>query len=181
MGEPEKTQDDAVYQKQYYLENRERLLLKKADRYRKNPEYREAALRRSRERKQILKEEREKKRELHGRRRGPVKPKPFDVKMGSVMLEVVMMSGGQLAKRLGRKTQAIRVWEQKGILPEAMYRDPRTGARLYTEDQVKALVAAYQKAVDGFGRFAETRISRTSFPADAQEIWRRWSTGVAVS
>lgn len=170
---------EAEYQKSYYLQHREKLLKKKADRYRKNPEYREAAILRSAERKKRLRLEGAS--DTGGRKKGPTKPKIFNVPMGKVSLTTTMMSAGQVAQKLGRKTQTIRLWEKKGILPPAMYRDPKTGARLYTEDQVTALVKAFHDAEKAFGDLVETRISRTSFPEAAQEIWRQWPAGIAVS
>lgn len=175
-------EDDAEYQRKYYQENREKLLREKASRYRSDPEYRKAAIARSKETKKKARLERQALIRKEGPKPRMIKPKPFDIKMGRATVETVMMVSGQLGQRLGRKTQTIRIWEKKGILPEAMYRDPKTGARLYTEDQVRALTIAYQEAEKKFGeKFTKNRISLTSFPAAAKEIWEQWPTGIAVS
>lgn len=182
MGSEAKTvEEDSVYQRDYYKTHQGKLKEAKASRYRDDPEYRAEALRRAKEQKARAKKERARTPPA-SRKKGPLKPRIFDITVGGATLEILMFSGGQLGKRLGRKTQAIRMWEKKGILPEAMYRDPNTGARLYTEDQVQALIKALKQAVKNDGeQLVKTRISRTIFPGLAQEIWDQWPTGVAIS
>lgn len=51
---------------------------------------------------------------------------------------------GELAYRLGRKTQAIRKWEIAGWLPKTPFSDSR-GCRLYSEEMIRAIVRCAEK------------------------------------
>jgi hypothetical protein len=53
---------------------------------------------------------------------------------------------GRLATALGRTTNAIRKWEVGGIIPDPCFRDSLTGARLYTQEQIDAIVKCAEKA-----------------------------------
>lgn len=46
---------------------------------------------------------------------------------------------GVLAQRLSRTTVAVRMWENKGIIPKTWFRD-KFGKRLYTAEQIEAIV-----------------------------------------
>ena len=65
---------------------------------------------------------------------------------------------GSLAKALGKQPVTIRSWEQKGWLPPATFRTPPPkseqlpgkavkGRRLYSEEQLRFLVRAYEKYI----------------------------------
>ena len=46
---------------------------------------------------------------------------------------------GVLAQKLNRTTVAVRMWENKGIIPKTWFRD-KFGKRLYTAEQIEAIV-----------------------------------------
>lgn len=71
--------------------------------------------------------------------RRPQRPKKHKIVVEGVELEAVMYTSGALAQALDRTSQAIRIWERAGTLPEALYRDDRD-RRLYTEAQVVAII-----------------------------------------
>lgn len=170
------------FQKSYYQKKRDAILSRRKERYLSDPAYRAAALQRAAEQKLRRKGERAKAaptREVVVK--GVLKSKLHSVNVGGATLEITMMSGGHLARKLGRTIQTIRMWEKKGILPAAMYRDPVTNARLYTEDQVQALVTAMKEATRKDGSMlVRERIMRTIFPRLAKDIWERWPVGVAT-
>lgn len=171
---PEKQSE---YNSRYYAKNKERIRKERAERYKTDPEYRESIRRAALERKK--KQSLKKKAAAGGKvpKRGPIQPTVHTVQVGDRTVEVMMYSTGQLARRLGRKNQTIRLWEKKDILPQAMYRS-QSGDRLYTELQVKGLYKAYMDAVRAFGELARTRISRTSFPRDAKALWEEYPIGI---
>lgn len=53
--------------------------------------------------------------------------------------EIDLYTIGELAEQLDRQRQTIRKWEKDGIIPPATYRS-KSGRRLYTEKQIKAIV-----------------------------------------
>lgn len=66
---------------------------------------------------------------------------------------------GELARRIGRSSASIRFWEGKGIIPQTEFRDKR-GRRLYTEEQIEAVVKAAKENHIQKGRpIAETNFS----------------------
>lgn len=87
------------------------------------------------------------------------------VSIGGVRRRV--FSTGEVARLLNRKTVTIRTWEQKGIIPRAVYvkpgknKDKRGRRRLYTQEQVEGMVriAAEEGILDNPNR----AISRTQF------------------
>lgn len=74
---------------------------------------------------------------------------------------------GVLAKRLNRTTVAIRMWENKGIIPETWFRD-KFGKRLYTEEQINAIVhsAEVNKIVQG------KSLALTNFSEDCHKAFK---------
>lgn len=55
-----------------------------------------------------------------------------------------MFTTGDLARRLDRQDQTIRKWERQGIIPKTPFRS-KTNRRLYTEEQVMAIVDCVEK------------------------------------
>ena len=169
------TDEGSSYHEKYYAENKSKLLAAKKKRYEEDPEYREAIKARARESKRRQTEQRRKERERNKDREKPLR---FRVQVGDTEVEVRMFTAGQLAKRLGRKTQTIRVWERKGLIPEAIYRNASKD-RLYTELQVRLIVKAYDKAERDFGENAvSNRIASTNFSALVFKIWEDYPLGV---
>jgi len=169
------TEEGPSYNARYYSENREALLEKKRTRYQEDPEYRERILTAARERKRILSEERKKEKALN---KGKEKPLWFSLEIGGEEIPVKMFTSGQLSKRLGRKSQTVRVWEKRGLIPEAIYRSAAKD-RLYTEFQVNLILQAYDRAEEEFGEKAVThRISSTSFFGAVRKIWEDYPNGI---
>ena len=59
-------------------------------------------------------------------------------------VDLEMFTIGELAQRLDRQLQTLRKWEKLGIIPQATYRSG-TNRRLYTENQIKAIVDLVDK------------------------------------
>lgn len=81
--------------------------------------------------------------------------------------KVKMYYIGVLAKRLNRTTVAIRMWESKGIIPETWFRD-KFGKRLYTEEQIEAIVHSAEVNRISRGR----SIALTNFSEDCHSAFR---------
>lgn len=75
---------------------------------------------------------------------------------------------GTLAHALGRTSACIRKWEIGGILPDPMFRDTK-GRRLYSEEQIDAIVSCAERANvrQGHG------ISNSSFPKWVRIEWEK--------
>lgn len=94
-----------------------------------------------------------------------------DIAMGKTMsilgVERRMFNSGELARKLNRKTVTIRTWEQKGIIPRAVYvkrgknKDPRGKRRLYSQEQVDGMVRIAGE--EGILNNPNKAISRTNF------------------
>lgn len=167
------------YGKQYYQDNRKDLLEKKRQRYRNDTEYREKIQTAARERKRrITAERREARKDEDFVAKRKERPIWFTIEINGVDTPVRMHTSGQLAKRLGRLPQTMRVWEKRGILPEALYRNAAKD-RLYTEVQVSGIVAAYDEAEERFGTaLVSYRISSTNFAELVAEFWKQHPLGV---
>lgn len=75
---------------------------------------------------------------------------------------------GRLATALGRDANTIRKWEIAGILPSTCFRD-RLGDRLYTAEQIEAVVKVAEKCKLMQGR----RMCDTSFTKRVTEEFKR--------
>lgn len=86
---------------------------------------------------------------------------------------VELFTISQLASLLGRKPVTIRKWEEKGVIPKATYakpganKDPRGRRRLYSKNQVEAMVSAAQE--EGILHDPHAQISKTKFQA---KVWQ---------
>jgi hypothetical protein len=164
------------YFAKYYEENREAVLDKKKERYKNDPEYRNKIKEASKARRQALAEE--KKRLGIPRKKKGDSPLWFRIQVGNEEVPVRMYTVGQLAKRLGRKPQTIRVWESNGLIPEAMYRNTAKD-RLYTELQIKLILAAYDLAEEMYGvQKVSNRIGETNFSKNVWAIWEKYPLGI---
>lgn len=103
---------------------------------------------------------------------GGLEGKPFTIS-GK---EVELFSISQLAEVLNRKPVTLRLWEQKGFLPKATYvkpgkdKDPRGRRRLYSREQVLALVQIAEE--EGILFDLHKQISKTQFRAKALHAFR---------
>lgn len=71
---------------------------------------------------------------------------------------------GTLAKRLGRTTTAIRIWENSGLIPATWFRD-KFGRRLYTGEQLDIIVNNVEK----YGIRQGIKVAQTDFSKDCHE------------
>lgn len=80
-------------------------------------------------------------------------------------LKVQLFSIGTLAWFLGRSPQTIRQWEIGGIIPKTPFKNAR-GARLYTQEQIDAIVKYAEKSKIKTGsRICETKFTENTFKA----------------
>lgn len=169
------TEEGSSYFAKYYADNKDKILSRRRERYKEDPEYREKIKARAREAKRKLLA---KRREERAKNKDKITPIWFQIQYGGKEIPVKMYTTGQVAKKLGRTTQTIRIWEKNGLIPEATY---RTAAhdRLYTELQLNLLIEAYRKAVKRFGaRKVQTRIGSTNFSELAHQIWEDYPLGI---
>jgi len=170
----------AEYNRTYYTKNQERLKEYRRNRYRDDPEYREQCIQRALERKQRLAEQRYREGGPKPRRNF-LEPGYFLISLGDTEVKVKMFTIGVLAKRFGRGVKTLRMWERRGTIPSAMYRDSggRSGNRLYTEFQVEKLVAIFKEAIEVNGRrMVKNRINKTVFPELARKLWEDYPLGI---
>lgn len=73
---------------------------------------------------------------------------------------------GVLASKLNRTTTALRVWENKGIIPKTWFRDTY-GKRLYTMEQIDAIVHSAESNKITQGR----SIALTNFSQDCHNAF----------
>jgi hypothetical protein len=59
--------------------------------------------------------------------------------------EIELYYIGSLASALGRTPNSIRKWEIGGIIPDTCFRD-NEGRRLYSQEQINAIVTCAEKA-----------------------------------
>lgn len=169
------TDKGSSYFAKYYAENKEKILSRRRQRYKEDPEYREKIMARAREAKRKLLAKRKVERAKNKDKNQPTR---FRIQYGDEEIPVDMYTTGQVAKKLGRTTQTIRIWEKNGLIPEALYRTTAHD-RLYTELQLTLLVEAYRKVVKRFGaRKVLTRIGSTNFSDLAHKIWEDHPLGI---
>jgi len=168
-------EEQREYNKKYYEENRDRLLEKKRQRYLEDAEYRERANARAVDR------QRTRRVAVTRRKRRASDPKIFEVSVDEVLVEIKMYTLRQLSVALGKSIKTLRAWEDRGILPKALYRDTcgSSGNRLYPEFQFTLILEAYAKSLQEDGRKKiDTRVSSTSLPRRLKEIWEKYPKGV---
>jgi DNA-binding transcriptional regulator YiaG len=165
------SENEKKYFQQYYLDHKEKIAAKKKERYQKDPEYRAAIQDRNRK-VRALKKKRREDRKKKASKKDPRRPKKFSVHIGGLERELSMYSSTQFARMVGRSVQTIRLWEREGILPKAVYRCNNNN-RLYTEFQVKMLVAAMFDVVNEYGRLVLKPFSKY-----ARAIWDNYPYGI---
>jgi len=176
MGDEDTTEESkrSSYNSDYYQRNKERLSALRKEKYLSDPEYKGKCMAAALRRKASLAE----KRRSEGKKGLRLSsPTVFNVEIGGVSIPVKMFSTGQLARVIGRKAQALRLWEKNGMLPGSLYRKGN-GERLYTEFQVNAIAEAFESTRRKYGKMAYTRISQTDFPALLKQIWVDYPLGI---
>jgi hypothetical protein len=120
--------NDPAYFRKWYDDNKEALSVKRKKQYEDDPEYREAALQRSAE-------YREQMREFSQDGKVPRHhiPKRYATGDGG---ELLLFSVGSFALFVGRSVQSLSHWESAGILPRTPYRSGSRGFRFYTTDMM---------------------------------------------
>lgn len=73
---------------------------------------------------------------------------------------VTLYSINKLAMELGRTSQTVRKWEVAGFLPKALFKDVATGRRMYSQEQIDAIVRCAEEAKIRQGY----SVANTSFP-----------------
>jgi hypothetical protein len=90
--------------------------------------------------------------------------------------EVELFSISELAEVLNRKPVTLRKWEQKGIIPKATFvkpganQDPRGRRRLYSREQVLALVRLADE--EGILHDLHKQVTKTQFRTKAWAAFR---------
>lgn len=152
----------AEYNRKNYEKNREKILAKKRKRYNQDQEYAERQRQRSRDlsaKKRRLAQEERGEDYVDGRKNRKSGPVWWKLKLDGEEIPVRMYGVGLLAQKIGRQTKTLQRWERSGVLPRAMFRDT-ANRRMYTYDQVTALVGAFNKvikAAKGHNWLAELR------------------------
>ena len=128
--------------KEWYDENGENLNKSRRDRYNTDPAYRKqvlAANRKSREKRRLRERvEREVARKERKTSRDAERS-PYKVVEAEIdNVATKLFSIGALAENLRCSVQAIRIWEEKGLLPETPLRNSK-GDRLYTLEQIEMI------------------------------------------
>lgn len=168
-------EEQREYNKKYYENNRDKLLEKKRKRYREDEEYRNKVNSRAVDR------QRSRRVTVTRRKRSAKDPKVFQVSIDGALVDLKMYTLRQLAVALGKSIKTLRAWEDRGILPKALYRDTcgSSGNRLYPEFQFTLILEAYAKALQDDGRKRiDTRVGSTSLPRRLKEIWDKYPKGV---
>lgn len=157
MGKDNETTAEGTYFQEWYANNGDELNKSRRDKYRDDPEYREKILKQNREarkkrRKEALKEKRKKQAATKTRTAQSWKAVTVELedKKSGQMVPTKMFTIGAVAKALGCSVQALRLWEKKGVIPEASFRYSK-GDRLYTAEAIDILreVLAKQKRLEG--------------------------------
>ena len=131
------------YNRKYYEEHKAEISAKRRRRYLEDPEFAELSRKRAREgmrRKRARERLESSPEERRKRNRNAPRPAKIEIRKG-VYVETEMYTVGALAAKLHRSVKTIYYWESKDIIPKAMFRNA-SGHRVYTKDQVDALVEA---------------------------------------
>lgn len=108
-------------------------------------------------------------------------PKKMVITICGKPIIVLMYRIGTVAKALGITRSTLWYWEDRGIVPRALYTDEK-GRRIYTELQMKELIKAREKAVRTDGEMKVKRyIAQTCFPKLTKAIWEDYPYGVHPS
>lgn len=159
------------YHKTYYREHKKEIAAGKKERYQNDPEYRSMLLRISRERRESKRKLRETAK-LKAAKKNHMKPVEYSISIGGIEVLIPMYSITQLAAKLGKTAQTIRLWEKKKYLPKASYRSS-SGNRLYTDFQVKMIIAALAATLE-----EKEKLDLTCFSKHTREIWKNYPYGI---
>ncbi len=170
--------------RRYTQKNMDKILARQRKRYREDPEYREYRKRIVRKSQAKSKERKKQIAAMGGKTRKSIrKPKKYQVCLpGHRIVEVEMVQLSYLANKLKRKQATIRLWEKRGIIPEALYRTEKKGIRLYTMLQVLKLQEALDMAIVECGlKNVKYNLRNTTFPEKARKIWEDYPYGIDLN
>ena len=167
--------NDPEYAKEYYRKNREKILAKRRKKYVADAAFanrqRQRSLQSVQHRRAIGQDKTLNERKKASRRRSG--PRLYEVVVNGRTQEALMYHIGDLAQLLGREVKTLYMWEREKVLPLAMFRDS-ANRRMYTQDQVDALSAAFHEviaAVEGHRWLPELR-------AAFAKVWKLMPQGV---
>lgn len=153
-------QDDDAYFKDWYKKNGETLNTGRRDRYKTDPDYRAAVLRRNRDarvkRRAEAVQERTQQRAATRLRVGSRSWKTVEQEIPDAAggtATGTLFTIGALARSIGRSVQAVRLWERQGHLPETPLRNKK-GDRLYSADMVETI----RQVMEAQGKLPENSI-----------------------
>lgn len=129
------------YNQRYYHENKLRILQKRKDKYKEDPEYR-------------MKIQRNCQRHYRKRLKSRSKKIGYTIKKKGGM---ELFSLAFITRLTGKSNEDIWRLEKKGVIPIPLYTDAREW-RLYTEDQVKRVATALERFDKGDWTIDEVRI-----------------------
>ncbi len=171
----------------YYQRHKDRIVEQRRQRYKEDPDYRERLKAQARERSARLRAAGVKVKRKPKPRKDPeqsraaraeaVHTRDMKIVVGGRELVVTMHTLGFLADRLGRSIQGLRLWEQNGILPEALYRD-KSGRRLFTSFQLDRIVSIYRELFPGDKPKSHAPLAE--FQVRLAQLWREMPQGVPV-
>ena len=165
---------DPDYHKKYYKKHKDKLLELKRVRYENDPSYRNRVRNTSKHRYHDKIRPNLDLRTLDKKRESKMKPKEMLLTVNGENRVEIMYPIGELARRLDRATQTIRKWEERDVIPKAMYKDS-VGRRLYTEDQMQLVVTLADELLTNATSFAQSPFSERLL-----EEWNAMPEGVKI-
>lgn len=151
----------------WWKKNGDRVNEKRRNRYKTDPEYREAQKALSRKNYAAQAKQRDEAGGIVTKVRRFRKAKKIMLN-GNV---VELFSVGTFAKAIGRMNQTISVWERQGFLPKTPFRTPKdseNGVRLYSRDMIDVVRRVLEEA--GHVRREESDTMRERFAAGWREL-----------
>ena len=145
LNEENEVCNRASYHRNYYAENKERILAQRRKRYKNDDDYRQASLAKRRRERHLLQKEvytsLEIKPEVEVKHDCIMKVLSADQTKSAI---VKMYTPKGVAMKIGIEKSKFVHWVYLGKLPNANYRNERNW-RLYTEYEVQILVRAFNK------------------------------------
>ena len=159
----------------YYRRNRQKILKRRRQRYKRDPEYRAQCKKRALN---WYRDNSETARPKAARRQRNVRATHAPPRRVFIMLEgrrvpVRVLLSGELAAASGIPERRLRRWQESGILPRPAFLTAHGGWRLYTEDQAAAL----RTAIAEVGVKPGVAVT-PAFRARLEETWGRMVHGL---
>lgn len=165
----------------WYEENKEEVGKKRKERYDTDPQYREDRKARARyyywtkkRANEISKEADVENINLKSNKSIRVDILNEEDNRYGTMIEVPIYGTTELSEIIERGVQTIRIWEKRGVIPEATWRDS-SGNRVYTEDQMKAFISCKH-----FLKYPSKNIEDSIFKKEIFKAFEDMPDGVEV-